>query len=150
VVAQDIMRFGRLCICAGSIGTMKRCVQLMLRYSTNRSISTGPLLDNLISRERLSSLTVRITALDHLVFTFSDWLDEGLDVPEEFYALAKIVGPESLAIAVDHLVQMLGGRGYIETNVAPQLYRDARLLRIFEGPTETMLMFLGSRLAGES
>jgi acyl-CoA synthetase (AMP-forming)/AMP-acid ligase II/alkylation response protein AidB-like acyl-CoA dehydrogenase/acyl carrier protein len=150
VVAQDIMKFGRLCICAGSIGTMKRCAQLMLRYSANRSISTGPLLDNLISRERLSDLTIRITALDHFVFTFSDWLDEGLDVPEEFYALAKIVGPESLAIAVDHLVQMLGGRGYIETNIAPQLYRDARLLRIFEGPTETMLMFLGSRLAGES
>jgi acyl-CoA synthetase (AMP-forming)/AMP-acid ligase II/alkylation response protein AidB-like acyl-CoA dehydrogenase/acyl carrier protein len=150
VVAQDIMKFGRLCICAGSIGTMKRCVQLMLRYSANRSISTGPLLDNLISRERLSDLTVRITALDQLVFTFSDWLDEELDAPEEFYALAKIVGPESLAIAVDHLVQMLGGRGYIETNIAPQLYRDARLLRIFEGPTETMLMFLGSRLAGES
>jgi acyl-CoA synthetase (AMP-forming)/AMP-acid ligase II/alkylation response protein AidB-like acyl-CoA dehydrogenase/acyl carrier protein len=150
VVAQDIMKFGRLCICAACIGTMKRCVQLMLRYAGNRSISTGPLLDNLISRERLTNLTDRIAALDHLVFTFANWIDQGLDVPEEFYALAKIAGPESLAVAADHLLQMLGGRGYIETNIAPQLYRDARLLRIFEGPTETMLIFLGSRLASES
>ena len=150
VVAQDIMKFGRLCICAGSVGSMKRCVQLMLRYASHRSISTGRLLDNLISRERLTALTHRIAALDHLVFTISGWLDEGVDVPEEYYALAKIAGPESLAVAVDNLIQMLGGRGYIETNIAPQLYRDARLLRIFEGPTETMLMFLGSRLAGGS
>jgi acyl-CoA synthetase (AMP-forming)/AMP-acid ligase II/alkylation response protein AidB-like acyl-CoA dehydrogenase/acyl carrier protein len=150
VVAQDIMKFGRLCICAAGTGAMKRCVQLMLRYATHRAISTGRLLDNLISRERLTALTHRIAALDDLVHKFSGWLDEGLEVPEEFYALAKVAGPESLALAVDHLIQMLGGRGYIETNIAPQLYRDARLLRIFEGPTETMLMFLGSRLANES
>ena len=41
---------------------------------------------------------------------------------------------------------MLGGRGYIENNIAPQLLRDARILRIFEGPTETLSMFFGSRL----
>ena len=44
------------------------------------------------------------------------------------------------------MVQLLGGRGYIETNIAPQILRDARLLRIFEGPTETLNMFLGSRV----
>ena len=150
VVAQDIMKFGRLCICAAGIGSMKRCVQLMLRYAGHRPISTGNLVDNLISRDRLTILMQRIAALDHLVDAFAGWLDEGLEVPEEFYALAKIVGPESLGIAADHLIQMLGGRGYIETNIAPQLYRDARLLRIFEGPTETMWMFLGSRLVSES
>jgi acyl-CoA synthetase (AMP-forming)/AMP-acid ligase II/alkylation response protein AidB-like acyl-CoA dehydrogenase/acyl carrier protein len=150
IVAQDIMKFGRLCICAAGIGSMKRCVQLMVRYAAQRPISTGNLIDNIISRDRLTDLTQRITALDYLVDAFSGWLDEGLEVPEELYALAKIVGPESLGIAVDHLIQILGGRGYIETNIAPQLYRDARLLRIFEGPTETMLMFLGSRLASQS
>ena len=150
VVAQDIMKFGRLCICAAGIGSMKRCVQLMLRYAGHRPISTGNLVDNLISRDRLTILTQRIGALDHLVDAFSGWLDAGLEVPEEFYAVAKIVGPESLGIAADHLIQMLGGRGYIETNIAPQLYRDARLLRIFEGPTETMWMFLGSRLVSQN
>jgi acyl-CoA synthetase (AMP-forming)/AMP-acid ligase II/alkylation response protein AidB-like acyl-CoA dehydrogenase/acyl carrier protein len=150
IVAQDIMKFGRLCICAAGIGSMKRCVQLMVRYAAQRPISTGNLIDNIISRDRLTDLTRRITVLDYLVDAFSGWLDEGLEVPEEFYALAKIVGPESLGIAVDYLIQILGGRGYIETNIAPQLYRDARLLRIFEGPTETMLMFLGSRLASKS
>ncbi|MFM7370004.1 MAG: acyl-CoA dehydrogenase family protein, partial [Sphaerospermopsis kisseleviana] len=43
----------------------------------------------------------------------------------------------------DNLVQLLGGRGYIESNIAPQIFRDARLFRIFEGPTETLQMHLG-------
>ncbi|ARI66482.1 AMP-binding protein [Coxiella burnetii] len=55
----------------------------------------------------------------------------------------KIFGPEFLGFGVDRLVQLLGGRGYIESNQVPQLFRDARLLRIFEGPTEMLLMYLG-------
>ena len=47
-------------------------------------------------------------------------------------------------------MQLLGGRGYIETNIAPQILRDARILRIFEGPTETLTMFLGSRVINSS
>jgi Acyl-CoA dehydrogenase, C-terminal domain len=45
---------------------------------------------------------------------------------------------------------MLGGRGYIETNIAPQILRDSRILRIYEGPTETLNMFLGSKINNKS
>jgi len=149
-VAQETMKFGRLFISTASLGTLQRCVQLMLRYAANRSISTGRLLDNVISRERLSDHIMRIAAHRTLIAQFGGWYDAGVDIPEEFFALAKYVGPESLGIALDHLIQMFGGRGYIETNLVPQLYRDGRLLRIFEGPTETMLLFLGSRIASQS
>jgi acyl carrier protein len=42
---------------------------------------------------------------------------------------------------------MLGGRGYIESNGAPQILRDARVLRILEGPTETLYAHLGAALS---
>jgi hypothetical protein len=41
-------------------------------------------------------------------------------------------------------MQLLGGRGYIEPSLVPQLLRDARLIRIFEGPTEALTMALGT------
>lgn len=46
-------------------------------------------------------------------------------------------------------MQSLGGRGYIETNLAPQMMRDARVLRIFEGPTEVLAMHLGARTVAQ-
>ena len=46
----------------------------------------------------------------------------------------------------DKCLQLLGGRGYIETNDLARIYRDARILRIFEGPTETIAAHLGARL----
>ncbi len=148
--AQDAMMYGRLAIAASSIGGMKRCAQLMLRYATGRTISTGRLLDNPTTLTRVSNLTAAITATETLISQVARFLDEGIVVPVDAYVVCKIAGPEFLWQAADQLVQLLGGRGYIETNIAPQILRDARILRIFEGPTETLTMFLGSRVINSS
>ena len=145
-VAQDAMMYGRLAIAAASVGGMKRCAQLWHRYSSRRQISTGRLLDNPLVLARLNGLTAAITTVETLVTSIAQLLDQGQEVPIEAYTVCKIAAPEFYWQAADNLVQFLGGRGYIETNIAPQILRDARVLRIFEGPTETLTAFLGSRL----
>ncbi|MEO1560288.1 MAG: acyl-CoA dehydrogenase family protein, partial [Cyanobacteria bacterium J06632_19] len=149
-VAQDAMMYGRLAIAAASVGGMKRCTQLMLRYSSRRSVSTGKLLENPFVIKRLSEITAAITATENLVSQVTRRLDVGEVIPIEIYTACKTAAPEFYWYAADSLVQVLGGRGYIETNIAPQILRDARILRIFEGPTETLNMFLGSRAIHES
>ena len=145
-VAQDAMMYGRLAIASACIGGMKRCAQLMLRYSSRRTVSTGRLLDNPITLSRLGGLTAQIEALSALVGWIAQRLDEGEAVSPEAYTACKILAPEFYWQAADDLVQCLGGRGYIETNMAPQMLRDARVLRIFEGPTETLAMHLGAQI----
>ncbi|MEM9002218.1 MAG: AMP-binding protein [Cyanobacteria bacterium P01_F01_bin.86] len=149
LVAQDAMMYGRLAIAAACVGGMKRCAQLMLRYSQRRTISTGKLLDNPVMQTRLNWVVNAIAATESLVTLTATRLDRGLHVPEELYAACKIAGPEFYWQAADHLMQCLGGRGYIETNLAPQILRDARVLRIFEGPTESLAMYLGSRIVNQ-
>lgn len=145
-VAQDAMKFGRLVITTAALGGMKRCAQLMHRYASRRHVGTGLLLDNPVTQQRLHSLQHRTQAVESLVNRIVSLLDEGVDVPIEFYAACKMSGPEYFGEAADQLVQLLGGRGYIENNIAPQLMRDARILRIFEGPTETLSMYFGARV----
>src|SRR5262249_11045710 len=132
-----------------SLGAMKRCCQLMLRFAERRTVATGRLLDNPVTRYRLDTMTKAIRAVEALVYTITRRLDEGGAVPLEAYFACKASAPELLWNAVDNLIQLLGGRGYVDTNIAPRLMRDARLLRIFEGPTETMIAFLGSRVLTE-
>jgi len=148
-VAQDAMMYGRLAIAAACVGGMKRCAQLMLRYSKRRQVSTGKLLDNPVTLTRLSWLTNAIAAVESLVALTATRLDSNLPVPDEIYAACKITAPEFYWQAADNLMQCLGGRGYIETNLAPQIMRDARVLRIFEGPTESLSMYLGSRVLNQ-
>jgi acyl-CoA synthetase (AMP-forming)/AMP-acid ligase II/alkylation response protein AidB-like acyl-CoA dehydrogenase/acyl carrier protein len=143
-VARDAMTFSRLGIVAMCLGAMKRCFQLMVRYGKNRQIATGRLLDNPVTQLRLSELSGIIHTLQSLMLRIADMLDAGEGVPAEAYLAAKVSATELLGDAADKLMQLLGGRGYIESNIAPQLLRDARVLRILEGPSETLYTHLGA------
>jgi acyl-CoA synthetase (AMP-forming)/AMP-acid ligase II/alkylation response protein AidB-like acyl-CoA dehydrogenase/acyl carrier protein len=145
-VAQDAMMYGRLAIAAACVGGMKRCVQLMWRYSSRRQVATGRLVEHPVVLHNFNELMNAITAVETLVIRIAGLLDKGVVVPVEAYTACKISAPEFYWQAADLLVQTLGGRGYIETNLAPQILRDARILRIFEGPTETLCGFLGARV----
>ncbi len=143
-IAQETMSMTRLGFGAIGLGGMRRCAQLMARYAGRRTISSGRLLENSVTLQRLNLLTQRIHALDHYVWDLVRTIDRGVEVPEETLMVCKVLGTEYLFDAADDAMQMLGGRGYIETNLIPQLFRDARLTRIFEGPTETLQMHIGS------
>lgn len=147
--AQDAMMYGRLGIGAFALGGMKRCAQLMLRYASRRSISTGRLLDNPVTLARMSQTQAAIASVEALIGKLSQLLDRGQAVPVEPYIVCKIAGAEFFWQAADSLIQLLGGRGYVEPNLAPQLLRDARVCRIFEGPTETLNTFMGSRVINQ-
>ncbi len=146
-VAKDAMLFTRLGIAAMSLGSMKRCAQLMHRYASRRQVATGRLLDNPVTLERFGQLLNGVAVLEALVTAVAALVDGGEEeVPEEAFIVCKTAGPELLWQAADGLVQLLGGRGYSETNEASRLLRDARIFRIFEGPTEPLLLHLGSRV----
>lgn len=143
-VAQDAMMFCRLGLAALSVGAMKRCAQLMLRYAERRGTATGRLLDNPVTLEWIAEIVHGAFAIEALGDAVAELLDRGEEAPVEAYMACKITGPELLCGAVDRTMQLLGRRGYIETSGVPQMMRDARLLRMFDGPTETLEATLGT------
>jgi hypothetical protein len=148
-VAQSAMMQGRLHIAAACVGGIKRCGQLLLRYAGRREIAGGPMLRNPVVLARVAGLSASAAILEALIDEVAGRLDARRPVPAEAYIACKTAGPEWLWQAADDLVQFLGGRGYIETNMAAQLLRDARVARILEGPTEALEMHLGSLAVNE-
>jgi alkylation response protein AidB-like acyl-CoA dehydrogenase len=147
MVAYDAMRQTRLALGAIFVGGMKRCVQLMTRYAGRRQgICAARLIDNAVTRERIGTLMAQISALERLVALVSESLDQNIEVPDELFVVAKATGSEFFWQASDWALQVLGGRGYLDNNIVSQIMRDARVGRIFEGPTETLLHYLGGRL----
>ncbi len=146
-VGRDAMLFSRLGIGGMCVGAMKRCAQVMGRYAARREIASGRLADHAVTIVRLQELTSAVFAIEALVYAIAARLDAGEPVPAEAYIACKTNGSELLGDAADWLVQMLGGRGYIESNGAPQILRDARVLRILEGPTETLYSHLGASIS---
>ncbi|WP_229493589.1 AMP-binding protein [Massilia arenae] len=149
-VARDAMAFARLGIGALCVGGMKRCAQLMLRYASRREVAGGRLLEHPVTLARLDELTGAIGALEALVRALGAHDEQGGvrggqgGLPQEACMACKCVASELLWEAADMLMQLLGGRGYLEPNLAPLLMRDARVMRILEGPTEALYVHLGA------
>ncbi len=144
-IAQDNMMYIRLCISAATVGAMKRCVQLMYRYAERRTIATGQLIENPVTLIRLSEITAVIDAIDNYIYLIAYLYDENpAKMPEEALVISKILGSEYLGWVADLAVQMLGARGYEEASDVSKIFRDARVFRIFEGPTEALNMYIGS------
>jgi acyl-CoA synthetase (AMP-forming)/AMP-acid ligase II/alkylation response protein AidB-like acyl-CoA dehydrogenase/acyl carrier protein len=147
VAATDAMEYGRFAIAVMSLGVVKRCLQLMLRHGSRREIATGALLDNPATSLRIAELASAASGIEAMVRRVAAQLDAGQSLPTELFCACKSLAPEYAWKAADGLIQQMAGRGYIETNIAPQILRDARVLRIFEGPTEPMNAHIGARLA---
>lgn len=143
-VANDAMMRARLMIGGLCLGAMKRCLGVGVGYAQRRPISTGLMIDNPVVRETLSDAVAAVRAVEAIVYGTAALFDAHRPVDELASLVLKVVCPELLWKVVDDTVQVLGGRGYIETNEVSRFLRDARVLRIFEGPTESLRMHLGS------
>jgi 8-amino-7-oxononanoate synthase len=145
LVVQDTLLHARFGVAAMSLGALKRAMQLSHRYAARRKVSSGRLMDHPATRARIGGMAASAAALDTYLAVLAEAMDAGVALPEDAFIVCKTAGPELLWEAVDGTMQLLGGRGYVESNPAAQLFRDARLLRIFEGPTEPLLVHLGTR-----
>jgi hypothetical protein len=122
----------------------------MARYGGRRTVAPGRLLDTPFALSTMGELTAMIGAVEAFKDEIAGRLDAGEIVPAEVPMAAKVVGSEGLNWAAGRLLQMLGGRGYMANNLAPQILRDARVLSVGEGPNEPLTTQVGrkARLTG--
>ncbi|OHX21936.1 acyl-CoA dehydrogenase family protein [Chromobacterium sphagni] len=145
-IGNDTMGAGRLAIAAACSGAIWRTLQLMVQYGGKRRIASGLLYQNQHTQYVIHNTWMAAIALDMLVEHIALHLDQEQALPSEVFAAAKLLASELLWTAVDAAGQLLGGRGYCDNNPLSQLARDARVTRIFEGPSETLSVFLGQSL----
>lgn len=148
-VAQSTMAFGRLGVAVMALGCMQRAVVVLTNYARRRQISTGSLISNPVLSRRLMRMHASIASLSELARRCAARIDAGEEVPLEVLSAIKAVASEECWGVVDATLQALGGRGYDESNRVAQMLRDCRLLRIFEGPTEALLDYVGHAVASE-
>ncbi len=148
-IAQEAMSFTRLCLAALCLGTLRRVTRVMHRFASRRTVITGPLERHPTIQARLSHWTAAATALDALVAETARRVDRDGDANPHLYAACKALAPELLWGAADDAMQLLGGRGYMEHNLIAMVFRDARAIRIFEGPTESINHHLGAAVLND-
>ena len=74
--------------------------------------------------------------------------DAGIRITKES-ACCKYFATEALGRIADRVLQVHGGYGYIKEYPIERLYRDARLLRIYEGTSQIQQLIVAREMIKE-
>lgn len=148
-LALNTLNVGRISVAAQSTGVALAGYETGAREAARRETFGKPIIENQGISFQLADVATEVSAARLLTFAAAKAYDEGKDV-SSLGAMAKLYASEAAHHAVDVAVQVFGGDGYCKPNVAERLYRDQRILEIYEGTSEIQRLVLGRAIAQEA
>jgi alkylation response protein AidB-like acyl-CoA dehydrogenase len=125
----------RLHICAQGVGLARAALEESIRHTKGREQFGAPLASFQNTQFKLAEMATRTRASRNLYYEAAWELDHG-NIDHALIAMAKWYSAENAVRCADAAVQMHGGYGYIDEYKVQRLYRDAKILEIYEGSKE--------------
>lgn len=144
-VLHEVVSMGRIGINSMCIGILKTVLSRSKGWAENRKVNSGYLIDQPVVLKQLNQLLLVLEIIETYQSKLVKWKDDGQLIPDILVSAGKIFSTEETWKGVDFLLQLTAARGYSEHNGIAQLFRDTRVLRIFEGPSESLIADLGGR-----
>lgn len=146
-VALGALAPSRVAIAAQSLGIAERAFELGLSYAQERQVFGQPVAAFQNSRFVLADMRCALDQAWLLMFRAARLLDSGIPIRGEA-SMAKLVASEACGRVVDQMLQLHGGNGYSREYEIERLYRDARVMRIYEGTSEIQREVIARDLLG--
>lgn len=146
-VAEKWLVEGRIPYAANTLGTAQAALELAVDWVRQRETFGSRLADKQAIQWMLADSEMEIRAARLLVYQAA-WLgDLGRDFKVES-SIAKVVATETAGRVVDRCIQMFGGLGVSQEMPLERWYRELRIKRIGEGPSEVHRMVLARQMLG--
>jgi len=130
------------------VGPAVRLVEEMVRRATGRQQFGQPIADFQLVQQMIAESNTEVHAARALVLETARKRDAGEDVTMEA-SMCKLFASEMCGRVADRAVQVFGGGGYMEGNVAERFYRDVRLFRLYEGTSQIHLINIARRTVAQ-
>ncbi|MCK4579545.1 MAG: acyl-CoA dehydrogenase family protein, partial [Candidatus Marinimicrobia bacterium] len=151
-VAMHVLDSGRLVLAAGVVGGTQTLLKVAIEYARERKQFGRPLSDFELIKDKLARISVDLYTGESMVYLATSLADRpGVDYSLEA-AICKVFASERGWQAVNELMQVMGGLGYMKEYPFERVLRDSRINLIFEGTNEILRLFValsGLREPGE-
>ena len=135
----------RLQIGAWAIGLSRRALEMMCSHVKQRTTFGALLEDRQAIQWWIADSATKIHACRLMVHDAAAALDRGEDV-RQAAAMVKIFGTEMVGEIVDHAIQSFGAMGVTKELPLHLMAQKARVIRIYEGPSEVHRMSVARRI----
>ena len=135
---KELMAFfnrTRLHICAQAVGLARAALEESIRHTKGRTQFGAPIASFQVTQFKIAEMATRIRAARNLYYEAAWSVDNG-NIDHALIAMAKWYSAEMAVRCADEALQMHGGYGYIDEYKVQRLYRDAKILEIYEGTKE--------------
>jgi alkylation response protein AidB-like acyl-CoA dehydrogenase len=148
-LALQTLNVGRIMVSAQSLGLALAAYREASRRAVVRKTFGQPIIDNQGIGFKLADMATEISAARMMLYEAARVYDSGGDV-STLGAMAKLFTSEVAHRAANDAVQIWGGMGYCKPNVVERLYRDQRILEIYEGSSEIQRLVLARAVRKEA
>ena len=142
VIAMNTIIGGRLTIGACCLGASRELLELSTNYAKSRKQFGSSISKFQAIQFMLAEMAAKIYPMESIVYRCAFDYDNGKDVSVDA-AIVKLYSSEAMTEVADKALQVHGGMGFSRELPMERYYRDARILRIFEGTTEIQKMIIG-------
>lgn len=144
-IALGTLDMGRLGLAAHSMGIAQRLLDACVGYAKERKQFGKPIAANQAIQWMLADAATEIHAARLMVYDCAARADGGERITQRA-AMTKLFATEMLGRVADAAVQIHGGMGYMREMGIETTYRDARIVRIYEGTSEIQRNIIAGQL----
>ena len=144
-IAMDAFDHSRPMVAAFGVGVHARCLEESLAYAQTRQTMGQPIIRHQLVAAKLAEMSTSLEAARLLAYRAAWLIDHG-QRNTLAASQAKLFAAESVMAAATEAVQIFGGMGYSTEYPVEKLFRDAKVLQIYEGTSEIQKLVIAREL----
>lgn len=145
ITAMNTLDAGRLGLGAGCVGASKELLKISTNYSKQRKQFGSHISKFQAVQFMLANMTSNIYAMESIVYRTAHKFDSGKSISSDA-AIVKMFCSEKMVENADAALQVHGGMGFSRELPVERFYRDARILKIFEGTNEIQRLIIAKNI----
>ena len=145
-VAMSTLDGGRLGVAAQSLGIAQGCLEEATNYAKERKQFGRPISYNQGISFMLADMATEIEAARCLIYNTAMAKDAGDKNASVMCSMAKYYASEMANRVAGKAIQIHGGYGFIKEYKVERLYRDARVMTLYEGTSQVQQIVISRSL----
>jgi alkylation response protein AidB-like acyl-CoA dehydrogenase len=134
---------GRLACSARAVGQIRAALDAAVGYAREREVFGQPIGRYELVQGKIADIKVGLDAATLLTRRLAWLLDSGVERCQEEASIAKLFATNTLMKAAEHAYQIHGAYGVAEEYQVGRIFRDAKVMQIYDGANEMHQQIIG-------